>query len=79
MAKVTISEKHSGLRDRLKTLMDKKNLKSSEIARITGRSEGTISELLRDKKTFSDKLLNVIYDSLKEYMGEDNLVSTRQK
>ncbi|MDH6309379.1 transcriptional regulator with XRE-family HTH domain [Dysgonomonas sp. PFB1-18] len=79
MVKVTISEKQSGLRDRLKTLMDKKNLKSSEIARITGRSEGTISELLRDKKAFSDKLLNVIYDSLKDYMGEDNLVSTRQK
>lgn len=78
MAKITISEKQTSLKDKLVVLMDKKNLKSSEIARITGRSEGTISELLRDKKSFSDKLLNVIYDTLKDYMGDDDLVSTRQ-
>ncbi len=75
---INISEKQSNLRDKLIALMDKKNLKPAEIARITGRSEGTISELLRDKKSFSDKLLNVIYDSLKDYMGEDDLVETRQ-
>lgn len=78
MTQVQISAKQASLRDKLKSLMEKKSLKSSEIARISGRSEGTISELLRDKKTFSDKLLNVIYDSLRDYMGEDDLVSTRQ-
>nr|WP_297164348.1 AAA family ATPase [uncultured Dysgonomonas sp.] len=78
MAEIKITEKQAGLRDKLKMLMEKKNLKPSEISRITGRSEGTISELLRDKKSFSDKLLNVIYDTLKDYMGEDDLVGTRQ-
>ena len=75
---IEISPKQSGLRDKLLILMDKKNLKPAEIARITGRSEGTISELLRDKKSFSDKLLNVIYDSLKDYLGDETLVATRQ-
>lgn len=78
MTTLQISEKQAALRDKLKSLMEKKSLKPAEIARISGRSEGTISELLRDKKTFSDKLLNVIYDSLRDYMGEDDLVSTRQ-
>lgn len=78
MAEIKITEKQKSLRDKLKMLMEKKNLKPAEIARITGRSEGTISELLRDKKSFSDKLLNVIYDSLKDYMGGDTLVPTRQ-
>lgn len=78
MAEIKITEKQASLRDKLKMLMEKKNLKPSEIARITGRSEGTISELLRDKKSFTDKLLNVIYDTLKDYLGEDDLVSTRQ-
>ena len=75
---VTISEKQANLRDKVLALMDKKNLKPAEIARITGRSEGTVSEFLNNKKSFSDKLLNVIYDSLKDYMGEDDLVHTRQ-
>ena len=78
MTTLQISAKQAALRDKLKSLMEKKSLKPAEIARISGRSEGTISELLRDKKTFSDKLLNVIYDSLRDYMGEDDLVSTRQ-
>ncbi|MDD3079120.1 MAG: AAA family ATPase [Paludibacter sp.] len=78
MTQIQISAKQASLRDKLKSLMEKKSLKPAEIARITGRSEGTISELLRDKKTFSDKLLNVIYDSLSDYMGEDELVYTRQ-
>jgi len=76
--KIEISLKQSGLRDKLVVLMEKKALKPAEIARITGRSEGTISELLRDKKSFSDKLLNVIYDSLKDYLGDETLVPTRQ-
>lgn len=78
MAEIKITEKQVSLREKLKMLMEKKNLKPAEIARITGRSEGTISELLRDKKSFTDKLLNVIYDSLRDYLGEDDLVSTRQ-
>lgn len=73
-----INQKQADLRDRLMTLMEKKNLKPAEIARITGRSEGTMSELLRDKKQFSDKLLNVIYDSLRDYLGDNDLVHTRQ-
>ena len=76
--KIEISPKQTTLRDKLVVLMDKKALKPAEIARITGRSEGTISELLRNKKSFSDKLLNVIYDSLKDYLGDETLVSTRQ-
>ena len=79
MAKITITEKQASLRDKLKVLMDKKSLKAVEIARITGRAEGTISDLLNSKKSFSDKLLNVMFDTLKDYMGEDNLVATRQK
>jgi hypothetical protein len=74
---IIISEKQANLRDKLLAVMDKKNLKAAEIARITGRSEGTISDLLRNKKSF-DKVLNVIYDSLKDYMGDDELVPTRQ-
>lgn len=57
--------------------MQKKNLKAAEIARITGRSEGTISDLLNNK-SFSDKLLNTISDQLKDYMGEEEYVPTRQ-
>jgi hypothetical protein len=75
---IKITNKQSILRDKILSLMDKKSLKASEIARISGRSEGTISELLRSKKTFSDKLLNVIYDALRDYIGENELVSTRQ-
>jgi plasmid maintenance system antidote protein VapI len=78
MKTVEISEKQSELRDKIAVLMTKKNLKSSEIARITGRSEGTISELLNNKKAFSDKLLIVVKDALKDYLGEDTLVQTRQ-
>lgn len=75
---IEISTRQAMLRDKLVTLMEKKNMKPAEIARITGRSEGTISELLRGKKNFTDKLLGVIHDSLRDYMGEENLVATRQ-
>jgi hypothetical protein len=75
---IEITDQQSILRDKLIALMEKKNMKASEIARVTGRSEGTISDLLNSKKSFSPKLLNVIYDSLKDYMGEDDLVPTRQ-
>lgn len=78
MSTIEISPKQASLRDKLKMMMEKKSLKPAEIARITGRSEGTISELLRDKKQFTDKLLNVIFDSLKDYIGEESLVQTRQ-
>lgn len=78
MATIKITQQQAALRDKLKTLMTKKNLKASEIARITGRSEGTISDLLNDKKACSPKLLNVIYESLRDYMGEEELVPTRQ-
>lgn len=76
--KVTISEKQATLKERVLTMMEKKNLKPAEISRITGRSEGTISDFLNDKKSFTDKLLNVIHDRLKDYMGDDELVQTRQ-
>lgn len=76
--KQVISEKQTSLKDKVVALMEKKSLKPAEIARITGRSEGTVSDFLNSKKAFSDKLLNVIYDSLKDYMGEENLVETRQ-
>lgn len=79
MASINISDKQAALRDKLKVLMEKKNLKPAEIARITGRSGGTISDLLNNKKSCSDKLLNVIHDTLKDYMGEDELVATRQR
>ncbi len=75
---IEISAKQALLRDRLMLLMEKKNMKPAEIARISGRSEGTVSELLRNKKAFSDKLLQVVHESLKDYMGEENLVATRQ-
>jgi plasmid maintenance system antidote protein VapI len=78
MKKIEITPRQEELRDKLVALMDRKKLKSSEIARITGRSEGTISELLNSKKVFTDKLLIVIYDSLKDYLGEETLVQTRQ-
>ncbi|NDW10475.1 AAA family ATPase [Dysgonomonas sp. 520] len=78
MAEIKITDKQANLRDKLKMLMEKKSLKASEIARMTGRSEGTISDLLNDKKLFTPKLLNVTYDSLKDYLGEDDLVTTRQ-
>ena len=73
-----MSQKQIILRDKLLILMDKKNLKAAEIARITGRSEGTISDLLNNKKQFTDKLLNTIQDGLKDYMNEGDLVQTRQ-
>lgn len=73
-----ISEKQMNLRDKLASLMEKKKLKPSVIARITGRSEGTISDLLRGKKSFSIKLITVIYESIKDYIGEDELIETRQ-
>lgn len=78
MSKVEVSARQESLRDKLNALMSKKNLKPAEIARITGRSEGTISELLRNKKQFTDKLLTVIHESLRDYMGEEELVATRQ-
>lgn len=78
MKQIEISARQATLRDKLVSLMEKKNMKPAEIARITGRSEGTISELLRNKKNFTDKLLAVIHDSLRDYMGEENLVATRQ-
>lgn len=78
MKKMEITAQQAMLRDKIVALMTKKNQKPAEIARITGRSEGTISELLNDKKAFTAKLLNVIYDSLKDYFGDDNLVFTRQ-
>jgi len=78
MKKIEISQKQVSLKDKILMLMQKKNLRPAEIARITGRSEGTVSELLRDKKSFTDKLLNVILDSLKDYLGEEDLIGTRQ-
>lgn len=75
---LTLSAKQLSLRDKIAMMMEKKNLKAAEIARMTGRSEGTISELMGGKKSFSDKLLNVIYDTLKDYLGEETLVQTRQ-
>ncbi len=76
--KIEISAQQAILKDKIVALMAKKNQKPAEIARITGRSEGTISELLNSRKAFTPKLLNVIYDSLKDYFGDENLVFTRQ-
>lgn len=78
MKKIEISVRQMDLRDKVVAMMERKKLKSSEVARITGRSEGTISDLLNNKKAFTDKLLVVIYDSLKDYLGEETLVPTRQ-
>jgi hypothetical protein len=66
------------LREKVLGLMKKKNMKAAEIARITGRSEGTISDLISGKKTFTEKLIAVIFDSLSDYLGEESLVETRQ-
>jgi hypothetical protein len=76
--KIEISQRQTELRDKIVALMEKKKLRPAELARITGRSEGTVSELLNNKKQFTDKLLLLIYDSLKDYLGEETLVQTRQ-
>jgi hypothetical protein len=44
---------------------------------LQARSEGTISDLLSNKKSFSDKLLTVVQESLRDYLGETDLVQTR--
>lgn len=76
--KTQINPRQLVLKEKLLVLMEKKNMKPAEISRITGRSEGTISELLRDKKNFSPRLLTVIHESLRDYMGDEELVQTRQ-
>jgi hypothetical protein len=76
--KIEISQRQTELREKIVALMEKKRLRPAELARITGRSEGTISELINGKKQFTDKLLLLIYDSLKDYLGEETLVPTRQ-
>lgn len=78
MGQIKIKPKQAELREKLTVLMEKKKLIPAEIARITGRSEGTISDLLNSKKSFSDKLINLTFDCLRDYMGDNKLVPTRQ-
>jgi hypothetical protein len=75
---IIISDRQASLRDKVLMLKEKKNLTGAELSRITGRSEGTISDLLGNKKSFSDKLIAVVYESLRDYLGDNDLVATRQ-
>jgi hypothetical protein len=75
---VNIGEKQAVLRKKLLDLMSKKNMKAAEVSRITGRSEGTVSDILNNKKSFSNELLNAFYESFRDYMGDRDLVVTRQ-
>lgn len=75
---IKISERQKTLSEKVQALKDKKGLSGADLARITGRSEGTISDLLGAKKSFSDKLLGLIHDSLRDYIGENELIETRQ-
>lgn len=78
MKKIEITEKQTALKEKVVMLMQKKNLTAADLARMTGRSQGTISELLSGKKAYSDNLLNVLADNLKDYIGNETLVATRQ-
>lgn len=74
MKKETIRQDQTELKEKLCLLRDKKKLNNNEIANITGCSESTISELVRDKRSFSPKLLALISTRLGDYMNENKLV-----
>ncbi len=78
MKQPVISDKQLALRDKILLIKEKKSLNSAELSRITGRSEGTISDLIGNKKAFSDKLILLVTDLLRDYMGEADLVETSQ-
>ena len=73
-----ITDEQLQLRDKIKVVMEKKSLKASQIARITSRSEGTISDLLNSKKASSPKVLSLIKSALQNDMGETDMVMTKQ-
>lgn len=63
-------------RDKLIVLMQQKGLKNNEIASITGHSEGTISEIVKNKRPFSNKLIHNMQNKLNDYMQEGDLVTS---
>lgn len=76
MKTIEISLLQKGLKDKLLALKSQKKLKNNELAAMIGRSEGTLSELLADKRSFSDKLVQTILAKLGDYQVEDNLVTS---
>lgn len=72
----SVSDLQNQLREKLEMLKRQKGLKNNEIAAITGRSEGTISDLLGSKKAFSDNLIHSVMNKLGDYFQDGDLVTT---
>lgn len=70
-----ISALQQSLRDKLLQLKQQKGLRNNELSAIIGRSEGTTSDLLGDKKTFSDKLVQSVLAKLGDYTVDGDVVT----
>lgn len=73
---ITISKEQNELKNKLVILRDKKKFNNREISAMTGCSEGTISELFSGKRSFSNKLINLINTRLGDYMNNGELVES---
>lgn len=71
-----VSELQMQLKEKLEVLKRQKGLKNNEIAVITGRSEGTVSDLLGSKKAFSENLIYSVMNKLGDYFQDGELVTT---
>ncbi len=71
-----ISDIQKALSERLKGIQTQKNLKNNEIAAMIGRSEGTVSDLLKGTKAFSDKLIQSVMAKIGDLNQQGELVTS---
>ncbi|MBN2263041.1 MAG: AAA family ATPase [Prolixibacteraceae bacterium] len=64
------------LRDKLTQIRNAKKMKNNELAALAGCSEGTLSDLINNKKSFSDKLINSITARVGNHSVSGNLVTS---
>lgn len=74
--KTEISSIQLKFKEKLIAVQNTKGLKNHEIATITGRSESTVSEILRDKRAFADNLIHSMLTMLNDYMQDGDLVTS---
>lgn len=55
------------VKEKLQVVARNKRLKNADLAKMLGKSESTISEILNDKRPFSSRLLNEISGSLNDF------------
>lgn len=73
-----ISQLQQTLLARLMSLKQSKKLKNNELAAIISVSEGTMSDILSSKKTFSDKLIQQCLARISDYNIDFDVVPVRQ-